>query len=144
MIDHLTANDIVHLNERTIRAHGGTFSSPENLREEETLNTLTEEASSDRHQKLAGKAAFYLHAIIAQEIFLDANDRTALLAVRTFILLNDGVFHKKLKVVSQNDKKIPKNAAGNEEIWLQLVAQTSSGDLSLENLQEWFRRNVNS
>lgn len=142
MIDHLTTNDIVHLNERTIRAHGGSFTPPENLREEEALNTLTDEAATDNHPKLTDKAAFYLHAIISQKIFLDANERTALLASRTFILLNGGVFHKKLKVVTQNDRQIPEDAVGNQEIWLKLVAEVSSGMLVLDNLREWFRRNV--
>jgi prophage maintenance system killer protein len=142
MIDHLTTNDIVHLNERTIRAHGGAFAKPENLREEKRLNDITDEAATDSHLRLTDKAAFYLHSIITQEVFLNATERTALLAARTFVLLNGGVFHKKLKVANQNDKKIPKNADGNQEIWLKLVAQVSSGDLSLENLREWFGRNV--
>lgn len=142
MIDHLTANDIVHLNERTIRTHGGSFTQPENLRAEETLNELTNSAATDSHPRLTDKAAFYLYRIITQEIFLNANERTALLAARTFVLLNGGTFHKKLKVVNHDGKQIPENAAGNKEIWLSLIAQISSADLTLENLREWFGRNV--
>ncbi|TXF90619.1 hypothetical protein FUA23_05865 [Neolewinella aurantiaca] len=142
MTDHLTANDIVHMNERCIRAYGGTFTPPENLSDEEVLNKVVEEAAAEQLQKPASKAAFYFHAIITRKAFLDANESTALLASRTFILLNGGSFHKKLKVVAQNEQQIPENAAGNQQIWLRLVAQTSSGALSLENLEEWFSRNT--
>jgi prophage maintenance system killer protein len=144
MIDHLTTNDIVHLNERIIRAHGGHFTPPENLREEEALNTLTDEAATDTYPRLADKAAFYLHAIITRKIFLDANESTALLAARTFVFLNGGVFHKKLKVVTQNGRQIPKDAVGNQDILLKLLAEVSSDSLSLDDLREWFGRNVNS
>lgn len=144
MIDHLTSNDIVHLNERVIRVYGGTFTPPENLREEEVLNTISDEASSDRYPKLTDKAAFYLHAIITHEIFLDANERTALLAARTFVLLNGGMFHKKLKVVSKNGRQIPEDATGNQDLLLKLIEEISSGDLSIDGLREWFRRNVSA
>ncbi len=142
MIDHLTANDIVHLNERIIRAHGGSFAPPENLREEDDLNALTDEAATDDYPKLTDKAAFYLHSIITREIFLDANESTALLAARTFVLLNGGVFHKKLKAVARNDRQIPENAAGKQEILLQLTQGVRSEAYSLDDLREWFRRNV--
>ena len=144
MIDHLTSNDIVHLNERTIRAHGGSFTPPENLREEEALNALTDEASSDNYPRLADKAAFYLHAIITRNVFLDANESTALLAARTFVFMNGGAFHKKLKVVTDNDRQIPEGAAGDQAILLKLLAEVSSGSLSLEDVREWFGRNVNA
>lgn len=143
MIDHLTSNDIVHLNERIIRAHGGTFKPPENLREEETLNSLTSEVATGNYPGLSDKAAFYLHAIIDRKIFLDANESTALLAARTFVFLNGGRFHKKLKVVTRNDRQIPENASGNQDILIKLVEETSSGSLVFDDLREWFGRNVN-
>ncbi len=143
-MDHLTSNDIVHLNERTIRAYGGSFKPPENLREEEKLNTLANEATMDKHPKLSDKAAFYLHSIITRKVFLDANERTALLAARTFVFLNGGMFHKKLKVVTRNEHQIPGNAKGNQEILLNLIEEVSSGSLPLDDLREWFGRNVNA
>lgn len=144
MIDYLTTNDVVHLNERVIRAYGGSFTPPENLREEETLNALTETVQSGEYRKPADKAAVYFHAIISKEIFLDANERTALLAARTFLVLNGGVFHKKLKAVARNERQIPKNGKGNQEIWLNLIAETKAGRLEADDLREWFGRNVNS
>jgi len=141
MTDYLTQADLAHLNERTIKAHGGHFEAPENLADEAALIALLDTTASDDFPRLADKAAAYFHGIIAQNIFQDANERTALLAARTFVLLNGGAFHKKLKAVEIERRRVPAEGNGRE-IWLYLVQETASGILPLAYAQEWFGRNT--
>ena len=142
MIDYLTENDLVHLNERTIISHGGQFEAPDNLADQDALTTLLEEIAADGFPHLGDKAAAYMYGIINQHIFLDANPRTGLLAARTFVRLNGGTFHKKLKVVEYNGQQIPAHAEDRAAIWSQLSIEITSGALSLDACREWFRRNM--
>lgn len=141
MIDYLTQADLAHLNERTIKAHGGTFKPPENLADEEILTALIDAIATDDFPRLADKAAAYFHGIITQQPFLEANERTALLAARTFVLLNGGTFHKKLKAVEVARRRIPAEGNGRE-IWLFLAVETKSRQVALAACQEFFRRNI--
>lgn len=141
MTDYLTQADLAHLNERTIKAHGGHFAPPENIANEEALIALLDEVATDAFPRLADKTAAYFHGIITQKIFQDANDRTALLAARTFVLLNGGAFHKKLKAVEISGRRVPSEGNGRE-IWIFLVQESAVGKLSLPNVQEWFRSNT--
>jgi death-on-curing protein len=141
MTNHLTANDIVHLNERTIRTHGGTFTPPENLADEEALATLTDLAATPEFPTLADKAALYFYTIITQQLFRDANERTALLAARMVVLLNGGSFHKKLKKVTVEERDIPGTGQGTD-IWTALTKEVSTATISQPDLREWFARNT--
>ncbi|SEQ85822.1 type II toxin-antitoxin system death-on-curing family toxin [Neolewinella agarilytica] len=142
MIDYLNENDLAHLNERTIKAHGGQFEGPDNLANQDSLTALLEEIAADGLPHLGDKAAAYMYGIISQHIFLDANPRTALLAARTFVRLNGGTFHKKLKVVEYNGQQVPAHAKDRAAIWRQLTMEITSGALSLDACREWFRRNT--
>lgn len=142
MMDYLTENDLAHLNERTIKAHGGQFAAPDNLADQDALTALLEEIAAEGLPHLGDKAATCLHGIISQNIFLDANPRTALLAARTFVRLNGGSFHKKLKLVEHDGQQIPAQGKGNTAIWWQLIREVANGDISLDACREWFRRNT--
>lgn len=142
MIDYLTENDLVHLNERTIKTHGGQFMAPDNITDRDVLAALLEEISADDLPGFSDKAAAYMQGIISRKIFHDANPRTALLAARTFIRLNGGKFHKKLKIVEQDGQPVPSQAKGNAAIWWQLTTGVASGNISLDACREWFRRNI--
>lgn len=141
MIDYLTQADLAHLNERTIKAHGGHFAAPDNLTDEDTLTALIDEVATEIYPRLADKAAAYFHGIITKEIFKDANGRTALLAARTFVLLNGGVFHKKLKAVEVDGRRVPAEGNGRE-IWFYLVHEVVSGEMTTKELQEWMEKNT--
>jgi|GEM_PF-1498291 len=141
MTDHLTRADLAHLNERTIRAHGGTFTAPENLADEAALTTLLDTVASDDLSRLADKAAAYFYGIINIRVFQDANGRTALLAARTFVLLNGGIFHKKLKAVEVDERRIPAEGNGRE-IWFSMTTETSHNHLSPDDCRAWFAANL--
>jgi len=142
MIDYLTENDLAHLNERTIKAHGGQFEAPDNLADQDELTTLLEEIATDELPQLGDKAAAYLFGLATGSLFKDANPRTALLAARTFVRLNGGSFHKKLKIVEQDGKQVPAQGKGNSAVWWQLTTEVASGETSLIACREWFRRNI--
>lgn len=142
MIDYLNESDLSHLNERTIKAHGGIFEPPENIADREALTALLEEITSETFPKIGDKAAAYLHGIITRDLFLDANARTGLLAARTFVWLNDGAFHRKLKVVDYEGSRVPAEGKGTNNILYHLVREVAAGAISLPACQEWFRRNI--
>jgi len=141
MIDYLTRTDLVHLNERTIKTHGGHFEAPENLADEETLIALLDAICTDDFPHLSDKAAAYFHGIITNKVFQDANARTALLAARTFVLLNGGAFHKKLKAVEADGRRVPAEGNGRE-MWLLLVNGVVSEEITVKELQEWMKKNI--
>ncbi|MFT7121377.1 MAG: prophage maintenance system killer protein [Neolewinella sp.] len=141
MIDYLNGNDIVHINERTIRAHGGKFEAPHNLVDEEALAPIVESIANQSFNHLGDAAAAYLFQIIRHQPFLQANERTALQAARTFVHLNGGAFHKKIKAVEVDGRRVPSEGNGRE-IWVKLVLEVRDGSVSLENLIEFMSRNI--
>ena len=64
MIRYLTKQEIVRLNEATVRVHGGNFMSPYNFLHEENLDYLIEAVQADlfgepMYPTIADKAAVY-------------------------------------------------------------------------------------
>lgn len=141
MINYLNGNDIVHINERTIRAHGGKFEAPHNLVDEEALAPIVESIANQGFNHLGDAAAAYLFQVIRHQPFLQANERTALQAARTFVHLNGGTFHKKIKAVEVDGRRVPSEGNGRE-IWVYLAKEVASEELSLEVCEEFFRRNI--
>ena len=147
MIDFLTENDIVHINERTARAHGGKFEPPTNYLHEEALVYLVEAAGSEvfgapMYPSPSDKAAHYMFSIISNHVFQDGNKRTGLQAARTFVQLNGGAFHKKLKAVEVDGRRVPSEGKGTKDIWFYLTMEMAAGAVSLEETREWFKRNT--
>lgn len=144
MIDYLTQNDLVHINERTLKAHGGIFNPPHNIWEgtEEKVAAIIESINSGPDKNLANIAARYFYEMLEQGFFMTANERTALLAARLFLFLNGGKFHRKLKAVEFQGQRIPASGNSTTDIWIRLVSEAESKEISLPACQEWFRRNV--
>lgn len=77
------------IHQRQIAEHGG---SP-GLRDEGLLKSALARphnllAHSEQHPDVARLAASYAHGIAHNHPFIDGNKRTALIAARTFLLLN--------------------------------------------------------
>jgi len=116
---------IIAIHHRQIAEHGG----PEGLRDEGLLSSALARpqnlfAYGDPSPDLAALAAAYAFGIARDHPFLDGNKRTALIAARTFLLLN-GVNLK----ASQDEKVL---------IFLQLA----EGLLTEEKLADWIRNRI--
>ena len=116
---------IIAIHHRQIAEHGGT----EGLRDEGLLSSALARpqnlfAYGDPSPDLAALAAAYAFGIARDHPFLDGNKRTALIAARTFLLLN-GVNLK----ASQDEKVL---------IFLQLA----EGLLTEEKLADWIRNRI--
>ena len=116
---------IIAIHHRQIAEHGGT----EGLRDEGLLSSALARpqnlfAYGDPSPDLAALAAAYAFGIARDHPFLDGNKRTALIAARTFLLLN-GVNLK----ASQDEKVL---------IFLQLA----EGLLTEEELADWIRNRI--
>lgn len=116
---------IIAIHHRQIAEHGGT----EGLRDEGLLSSALARpqnlfAYGEPSPDLAALAAAYAFGIAGDHPFVDGNKRTALIAARTFLLLN-GVNLK----ASQDEKVL---------IFLQLA----EGLLTQEELADWIRNRI--
>ena len=90
----LKKQDIFYINYRSVKAHGGNYSPPNNLLHEENLDYVLEAVQSEMfgqvlYPTIADKAAVYCYNIICNHIFLDGNKRTGLEAALSFLKLNN-------------------------------------------------------
>lgn len=141
MMDFLSANDLVHLNERACRTLSIKFYAPDEATEAR-LATMVDRLETTGSNQLADKAAGYFHDLLTTTYFASATRATALLAARTFVELNGGSFHKKLKVITSGGADVPAKGVPAQDIWLNLVAEVADGEISPPALEEWFRRNT--
>jgi death-on-curing protein len=116
---------IIAIHHRQIAEHGGT----DGLRDEGLLSSALARSQNlfaygKPSPDLAALAAAYAFGIARDHPFVDGNKRTALIAARTFLLLN-GVNLK----ASQDEKIL---------IFLQLA----EGLLTQEELADWIRRRI--
>jgi|SRR5687767_3366034 len=116
---------IIAIHHRQIAEHGGT----EGLRDEGLLSSALARpqnlfAYGEPSPDLAALAAAYAFGIARDHPFVDGNKRTALIAARTFLLLN-GVNLK----ASQDEKVL---------IFLQLAEDS----LTQEELADWIRNRI--
>ncbi len=113
---------IIAIHHRQIAEHGGT----EGLRDEGLLSSALARpqnlfAYGDPAPDLAALAAAYAFGIARDHPFLDGNKRTALIAARTFLLLNG----------------VNLNASQDEKVLIFL--QLAEGLLTEEKLADWIR-----
>lgn len=116
---------IIAIHHRQIAEHGGT----EGLRDEGLLSSALARpqnlfAYGDPSPDLAALAAAYAFGIARDHPFLDGNKRTALIAARTFLLLN-GVNLK----ASQDEKVL-------------ILLRLAEGLLREEELADWIRNRI--
>jgi death-on-curing protein len=114
--------DAVHpIHERQIAEHGGSSG----VRDEGlSLSALARPENLHAYGKnidLAALAASYAYGIAKNHPFIDGNKRTALVVMRTFLLLNGAEF-----VAAPEDKYIT-------------ILKLAEGAISKEELAEWIR-----
>ena len=121
----LLEETVIAIHYRQISEHGGS----EGLRDEGALASALArpqnlQAYAEPPPDLAALAAAYAYGIARDHPFVDGNKRTALVATRTFLLLN-GVNLQ----ASQDEKYL---------IFLQLA----QGSLTEEQLADWIRKRL--
>jgi len=121
----LLEETIVAIHHRQIAEHGGS----EGLRDEGLLSSALARlqnlfAYSEPSPDLAALAAAYAFGIARNHPFMDGNKRTALIAARTFLLLNS------VDLKASQDEKVL--------IFLQLA----EGLLTQEELADWIRNRI--
>jgi len=94
MTEYLIKADVLHINEATIRAHGGHFVSPHNFLHENSLDYLLEMVKAEifgqpLYPKIHDKAAVYLYNIVANHVFQDGDKRTGLEYCLLHLRLNE-------------------------------------------------------
>jgi death on curing protein len=121
----LLEETIIAIHHRQIAEHGGS----EGLRDEGLLSSAVARpqnlfAYSTPSPDFAALAAAYAFGIVRNHPFIDGNKRTALIAARTFLLLN-GVDFK----ASQDEKVL-------------ILLQLAEGLLTQEELADWIRNRI--
>ena len=121
----LLEETIVAIHHRQIAEHGGG----EGLRDEGLLSSALARpqnlfAYGQPHPDLAALAAAYAYGLARNHPFVDGNKRTALVAARTFLLLN-GVNLE----------------AGQDEKFL-TFQRLAEGSLTEKELAEWIRNRI--
>lgn len=123
---YLDKETIIDLNYKTINTHGGTFSPPDNVNNNESLEYLIETIKNDDYYpSLFDKAALYAFNISTRHIFYDGNKRTSILSAFLFMKYN---FFKLKDTVS------------NQDI-IHISLQLAKGEIEQESLILWFKEN---
>ena len=128
---YLRKEDVIRINRKTIKRHGGNFLVPDNLLNEEPLNYLIDIVSStifgqELYSEIHSKASVYMFNIISNHVFTDGNKRTGLEAAILFLDLNG----------YRIDKSLDKKEVFN------FTMDVASGELTLEEVQQWFEKNI--
>jgi death-on-curing protein len=121
----LLEETIMAIHQRQIAEHGGA----EGLRDEGLLSSALARpqnllAYGQPRPDLAALAAAYAYGLAHNHPFVDGNKRTALVAARTFLLLNEANLE-----------------AGQNEKFL-IFQRLAEGSLTEEELADWIRSNL--
>ena len=89
-----TRQDVIQINRRQIETSHGTFISPDNIRNDNSLEWVLDAIrhplfAVDMYPTVAEKAAVLAWTIINGHVFHDGNKRTGLIAALTFLDIND-------------------------------------------------------
>lgn len=154
---YLKKEDIILINELTIKRHGGNFVPPFNLLKESNLDYLIEAVDGELFEQalyptISEKAGLYLFKIISGHVFQDGNKRTGLESGLLFLKLNEYLLREeltKVKKVNNADMPvitsvdtIPKSGETVDEILYNFIIEVASGELNLEDCQNWFAGNI--
>jgi death on curing protein len=128
---YLKKKQVVWLNQQSCVEHGGAFMLPSNFLHEENLDYVLDIVQSEMfgeplYPLLADKAAVYFYNIICNHIFQDGNKRTGLGAALIFLNMNG----------------FEVNPAIEEAIIYDLTIDTASGNLTLDEVRQWFSENI--
>ena len=127
---YLTKNQIVTINKLTISHHGGNFLPPSNFLHEDSLDYLIEAVHAEMfgaplYPRIEDKAGLIMFSIISNHVFSDGNKRTGLEAGLVFL--------------KANGYRIAESATPTI---FDFTIKVASGQLSLEETQEWFSDNI--
>lgn len=128
-MEYLTKKDITTINFLTIEDVGGNFVPPYNFLHEENLDYLLEAVQAEMfgaplYPEIYQKAGVYMFNVIANHIFQDGNKRTGLEAALLFLQLNN------------YDLVI------DDQTLIDFTLSAASGELSLEQVQDFFKNNI--
>lgn len=128
---YLTKKEIIFVNERTVKIHGGQYLKPFNFLNEGPLDYLVDIVSADLfgapiYPKISDKAGVYMFNLITNHIFQDGNKRTGLEIAILFLDMNG----------YRIDKKLPKDSIYDFTI------KVASGLSTLEECQSWFETHM--
>jgi death-on-curing protein len=150
MVEYLTKTDIIFINKKTIKRHGGNFMPPNNFLNEAPLDYLIDIVNSEifgepLYPSLSDKAGLYLFNIISNHVFSDGNKRTGLGAALLFLQLNGYQLQDDLVSlfsIKGNDETISTQPKSSNQILLKFVLEVAKAEVSLEKCQEWFEQNI--
>ena len=120
---------------------------PANFLHEENLDYLVEAASGEifgepLYPEIYDKAGVYMFNIVSNHIFQDGNKRTGLEAAILFVRLNGKKLNDKLVRVQAAEQSIPAAGTTTNEILYNFTIEVASGQLSLNQCQQWFKQNI--
>ena len=127
----ISKNNIVKINDKTIKAHGGNFVPPQNFLHESNLDYLIDIIDAEMfgeplYPNIWDKAGIYLYNIICNHIFSDGNKRTGLETALLFLSVNG----YRIK------RSLPKDEL------LNFVIEVASGQLTLDECRLWFQTHI--
>ena len=128
---YLTKEQVIAVNLEQITVYGGNFVPPQNFLHEENLDYLLEAVQAEMfgaplYPEIHQKAGIYMFNVICNHIFQDGNKRTGLQIATIFLLVNAYDF-----IDSVDDEKL-----------INFTLSVASGELSLEEVQNWFKENI--
>jgi death on curing protein len=127
----ISKKNIIDINERTIKAHGGNFVLPHNFLHETNLDYLIDIIDAEMfgeplYPNVWDKAAIYLYNIICNHIFSDGNKRTGLEVTLLFLAINGYKIKHHL----------------SKDSLLNFIIQVASGELTLGECRTWIEENI--
>jgi len=121
-MEYLTKEDIIFINQKTIKKHGGNFVPPSNLLNESPLDYLVDIIDAEMlgeplYPKVSDKAALYMYNIISNHVFQDGNKRTGLESALLFLKLNSFQLQEALEKITIDDNRfVPAEGSSTTEI----------------------------
>jgi death-on-curing protein len=127
----LTKNDIIVINYKTVKAHGGNYIPPYNFLHEANLDYIIDIVDAEMfgeplYPNIADKASIYFYNIICNHIFSDGNKRTGLQAALLFLGANNHALRHDMT---------------NTELF-DFVTSVASGQLTLDDCRLWFQTHI--
>lgn len=145
-MEYLEKGDILLINRKTVKRHGGKYVPPKNLLNENPLDYLIDIVNAEMfghplYPEINDKAGLYLYNIVHGHIFQDGNKRTGLEAALLFLRINGHRLNKSLNILEVDDRIIPSRGIRSIEILINFTLEVAEGKISLKECQNWFKIN---
>jgi death-on-curing protein len=142
-------DEILELNRVIIERYSGSYSPPNNLKNEDALDYLLDIAQNNeifgvpQYPTVIHVAALYLFKITSNHIFNDGNKRTALKTMNWFLSMNEWKLKDKLYVVIVSDEFIPRTTfRTTEQILEELIQEIAQGLLRYDDIFNFLQQNT--